>query len=229
MVKAAKKYGVKIDSPNPKNDLKEALPIWYHFGLGEGRSTANCPSAKRLRARHGVVTVADCLEISTRQERVAEHRSAQSCGCNECVTDRVSKGCENPQRCVVAAGRAVSKLCEKWRPGGQLQLNGLSLTSNRGRLNGSAMAQNEAVLFNPTAAQGAPTGRAFRVFLREEGECTAARRAVRPYQVPEEAVEVFTDGSCTANGEENAAAGAGVWFGRDDGRNKAVRVPGGVL
>ena len=39
-------------------------------------------------------------------------------------------------------------------------------------------------------------------------------------------IKIFTDGSCTNNGKENARCGGGVWFGQDDPRNKAVRVPG---
>ncbi|KAH9849655.1 hypothetical protein C2E23DRAFT_693748, partial [Lenzites betulinus] len=30
MIKAARKYGVKVDAPNPKERLKRELPIWYH-------------------------------------------------------------------------------------------------------------------------------------------------------------------------------------------------------
>ncbi|KJA14736.1 hypothetical protein HYPSUDRAFT_150029, partial [Hypholoma sublateritium FD-334 SS-4] len=36
---------------------------------------------------------------------------------------------------------------------------------------------------------------------------------------------VYTDGSCTDNGNLDARAGAGIWYGRDNPRNKAVRLP----
>ncbi|KAF6760766.1 ribonuclease H-like domain-containing protein, partial [Ephemerocybe angulata] len=35
----------------------------------------------------------------------------------------------------------------------------------------------------------------------------------------------YTDGSCTNAGYEEAKAGAGIWYGKDDARNKAIRVP----
>lgn len=40
------------------------------------------------------------------------------------------------------------------------------------------------------------------------------------------ATVVYTDGSCLGNGQEGAAAGAGVFWGADDPRNRSVRVPG---
>jgi ribonuclease HI len=43
-----------------------------------------------------------------------------------------------------------------------------------------------------------------------------------------EEVTVFTDGACEENGYENAQAGSGVWFGPDDPRNKAYKVPGPI-
>ncbi|KAK0492505.1 ribonuclease H-like domain-containing protein, partial [Armillaria luteobubalina] len=36
---------------------------------------------------------------------------------------------------------------------------------------------------------------------------------------------VYTDGGCTNNGDENAVASAGVWFGPNDARNKSIRIP----
>lgn len=37
---------------------------------------------------------------------------------------------------------------------------------------------------------------------------------------------IYTDGSCSKNGADNARAGSGVWFGCNDPRNIAVRLPG---
>jgi ribonuclease HI len=41
----------------------------------------------------------------------------------------------------------------------------------------------------------------------------------------EDLIEIYTDGSAQNNGSENARAGAGIYFGDDDPRNKAIRVP----
>jgi ribonuclease HI len=39
-------------------------------------------------------------------------------------------------------------------------------------------------------------------------------------------VTVYTDGSCSQTRQTNARAGSGIWFGRDDMRNRAIRLPG---
>ncbi|KAK0494942.1 hypothetical protein EDD18DRAFT_1173210 [Armillaria luteobubalina] len=38
---------------------------------------------------------------------------------------------------------------------------------------------------------------------------------------------VYTDGGCTNNGDENAVASAGVWFGPNDARNEYSNKEGG--
>ncbi|KAI0686285.1 ribonuclease H-like protein, partial [Cytidiella melzeri] len=46
--------------------------------------------------------------------------------------------------------------------------------------------------------------------------------------VAREAVTIYTDGSCINNGDFNARAGAGVWYGLNDARNLSIRVPGPI-
>jgi ribonuclease HI len=40
-------------------------------------------------------------------------------------------------------------------------------------------------------------------------------------------ISVFTDGACPSNGQKNAIAGVGVWFGNEDPRNISERLPPG--
>ncbi|KAG1728984.1 ribonuclease H-like protein [Suillus paluster] len=37
---------------------------------------------------------------------------------------------------------------------------------------------------------------------------------------------IYTDGSCTNNGKENAKCGGGIWVGEDHPLNRAIRIPG---
>ncbi|KAF5337776.1 hypothetical protein D9611_015168 [Ephemerocybe angulata] len=37
--------------------------------------------------------------------------------------------------------------------------------------------------------------------------------------------EIYTDGSCKTDGEQTVRAGSGIWFGDDDERNMAFRIP----
>ncbi|KAH9986337.1 ribonuclease H-like protein [Russula compacta] len=58
--------------------------------------------------------------------------------------------------------------------------------------------------------------------------------SVRPAQHPidpeigsrHQLLKVYTDGACMNNGKANARCGAGVWYGPNDAKNQAIRVPG---
>ncbi|KAF9455391.1 ribonuclease H-like domain-containing protein, partial [Collybia nuda] len=41
-------------------------------------------------------------------------------------------------------------------------------------------------------------------------------------------IEVFTDGSCIDNGSKDAQAGCGLWYGQNDPRNQAIKLPPSV-
>ncbi|KAH9859091.1 hypothetical protein C2E23DRAFT_910558, partial [Lenzites betulinus] len=227
MIRTAKKYGVIVDVPNPAENLKKQLPIWYHFGLLEGRSTANSKTGKCLRNKHNVRTVADCVAMIAKAKNTHDHVDKIGCNCDLCNEMAAVDGCEHPPWCTRAAERLVGKLRAKWRPTEHPTNDGLSLTPSRKHGNREARGEKGALLFNPSASYGASLGDAIRVFAKDaERESPPARRKTKPYQIDGEAIEVYTDGSCIQNGEENASAGAGVYFGHGDCRNAAERVPG---
>lgn len=231
MIRAATKYGVRVDSPNPAAKLKRAMPVWYHLGKAGGRSTANCKAARCLRANHGVSTVLDASRVAGRLPRTGgqagQHRTTQKCGCVPCDEDRRLRGCDNPHRCAVAAAKLLENLMPVWKDEDAQVSDGLTLTARRVQLNADARAENGRMVFDPTITDTGELTDVFRVFVDTELDPrrVATRRPPRPYMVREEAVEVHTDGSCNANGGGNAAAGSGVWFGNADGRNLALRVP----
>ncbi|KAI1782311.1 ribonuclease H-like domain-containing protein [Ganoderma leucocontextum] len=69
----------------------------------------------------------------------------------------------------------------------------------------------------------------FRVFAPDGDKRAAAVKCPpRPYAVPGESVEVFTDGSCQNDETGAPQAGSGAWFQDGDARNVATRVPGPV-
>ncbi len=227
MLKAARKYGVKVDAPNPSESLKQRMPVWYHLGKGDGRSVANTVASKCLREKHGVTTVLDSTRVA-RRTYLLDHTAAGNCKCNECVNDRRHLGCTNPGRCALAARKMWENLEPIWRSADQGVGDGLTLTPNRKDQNVDGRAQFGRVLFDPSVTDDAQLAALFRVFVTSNNRNTAARRPPRPFAICAEEVEVFTDGSCTNNGLGDARAGAGVWFGDDDPRNLALRVPGGT-
>lgn len=64
----------------------------------------------------------------------------------------------------------------------------------------------------------------FRVFAEETGDDTTnVNYSRKPYKNPT-LVTIYTDGSCIRDSKGNTAASAGIWFGKEDQRNKAIRI-----
>ena len=228
MIRTAHKYGLRLDVLNPAEELKEIMPIWYHVGNGEGRSTANSPASKCLRERHNVRSVVDALQIaSTNRSRDPNHKARATCTCTACSTDRQRLSCENPHRCAEAAAKLIQKLKPLWKPESNRLPDGLTLTRRRKDRNEAARNVGERVTFNPSLTERAPLTEGFRIFTEQsEDRAGPTRRGPRRYGLIGTDVEVHTDGSCDGNGRPSAKAGSGVWFGHSDPRNIAERVPG---
>ncbi|KAI0336025.1 RnaseH-domain-containing protein [Cubamyces sp. BRFM 1775] len=153
------------------------------------------------------------------------HRSNPDCQCRPCIVDRVDRGCDNPPRCAAAAARIVAKLKPKWNPWHPHTKDSLTLTKNRIEGNQVAREEGEKITFNPTVTDRSLVS-GFRVFAEEWENGVRAVRPERPFAAEDEAVVVYTDGSCVDNGLATARAGSGIWFGEGDARNGSERVPG---
>ncbi len=230
MMKIALKHNVCADSPNPTEELKMKLPIWYHIGREEGRNPANTVASKCLREKHEVVSVLDCSKVAARlTNQVRNHRQRIDCPCGDCTKDRDELGCNNPHRCALAAQKAITKLVPLWKPGNAPPNDGLTLTKHRKQANMLARAGNGRVLFNPLSSDPASISEMFRIFANPKTDPARTHPAHRPprtFAVQGEEVVVYTDGSCMRNGQATAHAGSGVWFGPTDARNIASGVPG---
>ena len=154
------------------------------------------------------------------------HKPCASCPCYECDHDRTARGCENPHRCVEAAWRWLGKLVPMWVPG-QRPYDGLTLTRRRKQHNAEQTNAAGRVTFDPSVSDDLPAANAFRIFTSPvNAQKTPVWRQPKPYAVPNEHVEVYTDGSCRRDATGAPAAGSGAWFNDGDPRNVAIRVPG---
>ncbi|KAJ7158271.1 ribonuclease H-like protein [Mycena crocata] len=68
----------------------------------------------------------------------------------------------------------------------------------------------------------------FRIFTKQSRRNLRHRAPSRRPGLATPEVTVYTDGSALHNGRGNAQAGAGVYFGEDDPRNKDIRIPAEV-
>lgn len=232
LLKVAVKHGVQVEVANPAEGLKLAMPSWYHTGSQEGRVMMNTAALRCLRACHGVMTIADCMNVSARLPRMgrkpeANHRGHKECGCYDCVRDRIEKGCDNPHRCAEAAWRVMDKLTPLWAPEARGEGDGLSLKTEQRKRNVDARRGGEDVVFDPSVTSGSAISEVFRIFVPRGGESRKAPARRRParFDVEDEKVVAYTDGSALRGGRADASAGCGVWCGEGNPLTRVALAP----
>jgi exonuclease III len=229
MVDAARKHKTNLAAIRLAPYLQHQLPAWYH--IASDPSTMNNEESRCLINRHQVRTVGDLIRVSARIRMPnpnKPHTAEQFCICRECIDNRL-EGCRNPHRCAEEAHKRLQRITPKLNPFHPGQgYDGLSLTKRRTAMNRKAKQEGGAILFDPTITNKDDLAECFRTFTNPERitNIPAKRTQTQPTNLRTPEINVYTDGSCTNNGKANAECGSGVWFGPNDERNRALRVPG---
>jgi ribonuclease HI/exonuclease III len=223
MVKVARKYKVQMEALHPSIQVVKSLPIWSHASANDLlRLNTNIKEAKCMRKNHKIMTVGQTQDLANK--RGNSHKPQRSCQCNGCRETRQASKCHNPHKCQEMAIQLLSSITPKWNPDREHNNDNLDLTPQRKGRNEAAEKNNEAITFDPNISITRPQ-EIFRVF--SEQHLISRNLATRPRPTPQSGlITVYTDGSCKDNGYENARAGSGIWYGYDNPRNKALRLPG---
>jgi ribonuclease HI/exonuclease III len=226
MLKMAKEFNVNLDTLQPSQDLKGKLPIWMHIGANELlRILSSYKEAKCLKSKHRINKVEQLRILATRQDE--NHKPRGNCPCLRCREQRQENGCKNPHKCHIMAKKILNTLNPKWNPLHPPPKDNLDLTPRRKRKNTQAEENNNPIIFDPKISSN-NINETIRVFTDpDEVRPDPAIRYNSPDEMRQEKkTTIYTDGSCINNGEENAQAGSGIWYGPNDPRNIALRVPG---
>jgi ribonuclease HI len=88
--------------------------------------------------------------------------------------------------------------------------------------------QNKLITFNPSITTKNNLTKCFQIFTNPKvpSKQPAKRRIDPGANLRHQTVSVYTDGACLNNGKSNTQSGSGIWFGPDDYRNKAIKIPG---
>ncbi|KAI0822589.1 hypothetical protein BC628DRAFT_1287317, partial [Trametes gibbosa] len=165
-----------------------------------------------LKHKHNLRTVGDFESLAANLSN-PDHRPTRDCTCRACEHMIAEERCANPHRCFDKAKAFLDTLPSKWDPRcehpedyEEKQMNELLTV---GVTNGQ--------IFDWTVTTYGSVGNIFRIFT--DGRPT--------YQGVDGYTEltVATDGLCLNNGERCAHAGAGVFVGDNDPRNKSIRLP----
>lgn len=227
MLNIAKEFNVAFQPILLSNDLKRQLPIWFHIGATQKiKKLTNTKQSKCLRINHGATLVRHIEDIAHRND--AHHSDRINCACIHCKHDRNVLHCSNPHKCKTTAKQLLQCLLPKWDPAitpPTDNLNHILLQIDENQTNEQG---NESKFFDPTIITEGQLSDGFRVFTdpKKYSDAPAHRNyIIGPLQNP---IVIYTDGSCINNGDEDAQAGSGIWYGVNDIRNSAIKLPGPI-
>ena len=189
-------------------------------------------TTKCLIQNHQIRTIADALKMTTRLRNPTyprPHEHIRLCICQDCVHDRARLNCSDPHKCATKALEIIKSVFPKMNPLHQGGWHGdLSLTSSRKRANLRARDQNDPIIFDPSMTAKNDLTECFRIFSdpTKISKNPAQRRVTPGTGLRHATIEVYTDGACINNGKKNARSGSGIWFGQNNPRNSAIKIPG---
>ncbi|KAI9056336.1 hypothetical protein FKP32DRAFT_1532785, partial [Trametes sanguinea] len=218
---APKKFGVRLEGLAFSVSMLRSLPIWDTVNADSGRlghASRKSQATTCLQKNHKILTVGQCCDLADRT-RTPEHRPTRTCTCTACAEMVTDERCANPHRCYTKAKQLLDLLHPKWDPRAQTRRSedeyvDQALYSEDGQ---------EHTCVDTRVVTGGTVAEAFRIFT--EGETSKECIPPKSGREVEQVVVVATDGSCVGNGQTDAVAGAGVFFGHEDRRNVSMRLP----
>lgn len=225
MLKTAKEFNVCFEVVLLSDSLKGSLPIWFHIGATkELNKLINTEQAECLRGNHKAITIKDITSIAHKNH--PHHHARRNCACPNCKHDRLTLHCINPTKCRAMANKLLGCIQPKWHPTSQPPVDNLNLSQEQLERNNLASIDNEPILFNPNVMTSGNISDGFRVFTDTNTSYSDPAYRPGPQQPVTDETTVYTDGSCLNNGQQDAQAGSGIWYGPNDARNTALKIPG---
>jgi ribonuclease HI len=229
MIKIAKKYGVRLEATHPTQEVRTNLPAIRSNQTNPGTKpdTLCDKPGKCLRSKHKIQSLQDVLNISSDIPR--NHRRSKRCKCTKCslINNETNNSCKHPFKCIERAATLLKSINEKWNPQTEHPPE-FFITPHPNEV-GPKQNPDTMEITHTLDPFDIETSLAdcFRIFTSSEPtDPSRTSRAERTIEFTEPETTIYTDGSCSKNGESIAHAGSGIWFGENDPRNISLRVPG---
>lgn len=225
---SARKHGVRLEAIHPSPEVREELPAIHSIQTKthEKPDTLCNKFGKCLQNHHKVRTLHNITTLAENTPR--DHKRNKKCKCTKCTRIRIDTAgsCKRPNKCIERVANLIGTINEKWNP---TILHPPELLTH-------PEPEEVGPKYDPDSEETTHTLSAyriedslkhcFRVFSTPtDPPTTRMRRANRTAAFNTPIMVVYTDGSCTKNGETTAQVGSGVWFGENDPRNISLRVP----
>ncbi|KAF5381553.1 hypothetical protein D9615_005523 [Tricholomella constricta] len=226
MLRTADKHNVSFAPIALSTELKNEMPMWYHVGVTNNKTLINNDDwARCQRHNHKITTVGEMLTYINKRPTPGErtHKERVNCACKCCQRSR-RLGCQNPDKCRKVGKKSLNALSDKWHPKSNLELqvapnDELPEIGQRGEDTDSPITFNQNYITQDNLTNG------IRVFINDKTQTNSPATPIRDNTDNTPEIRVWTDGSCIANGDENARAGSGLWYGENDQRNLAIKLP----
>ncbi|KAJ7448256.1 hypothetical protein B0H11DRAFT_1744380, partial [Mycena galericulata] len=199
--------------------------VWYHEkSQADSRLFNSGQAVPCLRNKHRVTTVGDA-EILARKTATARHTARRDCHCVSCKDARETVGCNAPHVCFKKARDMLESLPRKWNPLRAQPEDYEAEDQEKNHMDAVANTEEDTVTFNTTISEQTLAD-TIRLFVNPEEMGTRNPPDTKMEPEPdEEPNTVYTDGSALENGSDNARAGSGIYYGENDERNMAIKVP----
>ena len=196
------------------------MPVWLHRKASKDAARIYATDgAKCLKTKHQTHYMKQLTELL--ETAPVNHRQTNYCMCTLCK-EMSSRGCTHPHKCLETARKLMDALAPKWRPRNRTNPDNNDL----GTPTTAEENLGEGVTVS-TVREETNLRDSIRIFTDRKNLLDATTLPVQPGEAGlNTELTVYTDGSCTNNGTEDARAGSGVWYGPLDPRNMAIRVPG---
>ncbi|KAJ7161823.1 hypothetical protein C8R43DRAFT_867293, partial [Mycena crocata] len=210
---AEKDFDVRMECLAASREIIRDMPIWYHKHADPRiRRLNHAATSVCLRDNHKMKTVRDAERLADILNLV-EHIPTDECECDACNETEENMQCLTPHSCSVKAQELLDTLPPKWDPRAEMPED-YELPPD---------IDDEWTTFDRRITTFGSIKDVFRVFT--EGEICNTPPDMRLLCEPDlEPLYVATDGSCLNNGEDNAEAGAGIFFSEDNPNNMVIRV-----
>ena len=219
-LRPAWKHRVELEALEPKEETKREMPVWLHRKASKEAARAyKTKAAKCLKTKHRGHYARQLTELTANVPD--EHRRTNFCNCRS-YSEVSELGCAHPNECLETARKLIEAIAPGWRPSAPGDTGGT--TPNTGAV--TAGDQSKCYVVD-TVRKATDLRDSIRIFTERDDmvEATALQTTEDETWMTNELV-VYADGSCVNNGTAEARAGSGVWYGENDPRNLAIRVPG---
>ncbi|KAF5367240.1 hypothetical protein D9615_010668 [Tricholomella constricta] len=214
--RVAKKYKLRPEGLAFSKGIVRQRPIWYHSEAHKRiRRMNHGPISECLKSKHQVRSAGDAEYLAAILETPG-HLDTNDCECQICRACKQDTNCAHPHDCAHKAKALLDTLPEKWDPRRAPQMDIPDREDDE-------TTEDEWTTLSHSLITDGKLAEVFRIFTTGEASGKLPKTVNQKDIGP--AHYVATDGSCRNNGQENACAGAGVFYAQDDERNMSIKVP----